>query len=182
MPVPPYVAGSVLTAAQLNTGSWKVAEATISGTATTITVSDCFTSTWRHYRIYISGYSATAGLLAMQMTLAGAAATTGYYWNQITRNYNAANSETNSGGTTSSIEIGYLNNGTSNAVSTLVIDVTNPQKAAPTGVFSMNQYNTTSARSVFATHSTATAYDGFKLGSSYNLTLNISVYGLLGAA
>jgi len=182
MPVPPYVAGAILTAAQLNTGAWKVAGATAAGTATTLQVNDCFTASYRHYRIYISGSSATAGNLTLQLSAAGVAATTTYYWNQVLRDYGAtpSNTVTSSGGTTSSIRIGLLNTGALGATSNIVLDVLDPQATATTGFASMCNYSTANAYSVMGTHYSAASYDGFKLTGAGNLTLNVSIYGLVG--
>lgn len=181
MPVPPYVAGSVLTAAQLNTGAWRVATASAAGTATTLTVNDCFTSGYRNYRIYISATAATAGNLTLQLTAAGVANTADYYWNQVVRNYNGANTETNSGGATTSFLTGLLVVSATDAKSTIVLDVLDPQLARCTGFFSMNAYNNVSARSVMGAHQKDSAFDGFKLTAAGNITASISIYGLVGA-
>lgn len=181
MPVPPFVAGAVLTAAQLNTGAYRVASATAAGTATTLTVNDCFTSDYRNYRIYISATAATAGNLTLQLTAAGVANTADYYWNQVIRNYNASNSESNSAGATSSFLTGVLVVSATDVKSTIVLDVIDPQLARVTGLFSMNSYNTASARSIMGAHMKDSAFDGFKLTAAGNLTASISIYGLVGA-
>lgn len=182
MPVPPFVAGAVLTAAQLNTGAYQVYSTTVAGAATTLQIDDCFTADWRHYRIYLSGYSVTAGNLVAQLSAAGVAATaSNYYWNMATRNYNAADASTNSGGAAAQFLCGLLNNGTSTAYSNIVLDVLDPDVASPTGFTAMNNYNTTSFRTVVGTHYLSTAYDGIKFTGAGNLHLNVSIYAFKGA-
>lgn len=181
MPVPPFVAGSVLTAAQLNTGAYKVGGGTSPGTATTYQLDNVFSASFRHYRIFVSGYSATAGNFTVQLCTGGTAAATTYYWNMITRNYNAANAESNSAGSTTNFFAGLLNNGTSTAYSNLVIDVLDPFAASPTGFNSMNNYNTTSSRTSIGTHYVSTSYDGIKFGGAGNLNINVAIYGFVGA-
>ena len=181
MPVPPFVAGSVLTAAQMNLGAYQVKTATAAGTATTLTVDDAFTADFRYYRMFISGTSATASDLTLQLTTGGVAATTTYYWNQVIRNYNAANTETNSGGSTSSFLLGALQPATTDLKSLVMVDILDPAEARVTGLFSSNFYNTVSARSIMGGHMKDISYDGFKLTATHNLTLSISIYGFVGA-
>lgn len=180
MPVPPYVAGSVLTAAQLNTGAWKVASATAAGSATTLQVNNCFTSDYRHYRIYISGSSATAGNLTFQLSASGTPAATAYYYNRTVLSYTVAN-VTAQGSATTNVLVGQLNTGALGSTSNLFIDLLDPQVAAPTGIYSVNQYSTANAGTTFGSHYSAASYDGFRLTGAGNLTLNVSIYGLVGA-
>lgn len=183
MTTPPFVAGNVLTAAQMNLGAWQVATATAAGTATTLTVNDCFTSDFDYYRIYIFGSSATAGNLTLQLTSSGTAAATTYYYNQVLRSYNSTTNTVTNASNTTSMKIGELNTGALGASSNIVLDVLNPAEARVTMFNSMNSKNTTDAFSIVGTHYAATAYDGFKLtsGSATNLTLDVSIYGLIGA-
>jgi len=180
MPVPPFVAGQILTAAQLNTGAYRVASATAAATATTLTVNNAFTTTYRHYRIYISGYSATAGNLTFQLTSSGTAAATSYYYNRTVLSYTVAN-VTAQGSNTTNVLVGQLNNGALAATSNLVIDVLDPYQIGTTGIFAANNYNTANAGTVYGGHLAAASYDGFRLTGAGNLTLNVSIYGLVGA-
>lgn len=184
MPVPPFVAGQVLTAAQLNLGVYKVASATAAGTATTLQVNSCFSADWRHYRILISGSSATAGVLTLQLSASGTAATTSYYWNEVLRDCGATptNTVSSGAGSTSSFRCGRLNNGSLLATSNIVIDVLDPYVAYPTGFTSMNSYNGGSSYSILGSHYSGASYDGFKLTGAGNLTLDVSVYAFEGGA
>lgn len=183
MAVPPFVAGAVLTAAQMNLGVYQVKTATASGTATTLQVDNAFSSDFRHYRIYISGYSATAGNLTLQLSTGGTAATTAYYWNQVLRDYGAtpSNTVTSSSGSGSSIRLGLINNGSSLATSNLIVDVSDPFIAYTTGFAAVCNYNSSQGYHTVGTHYTGVSYDGFKLTGAGNLTLNVSVFGLIGA-
>ena len=177
---PTFVAGQVLTAAQMNKiGMWRTYSTTTAGTATTVQVDNCFSADYRHYRLYISGYSATLGNLVIQMSVGGVAATgSNYYWNMATRNYNAADASTNSAGATTSFLLGLLNNGTATAYSNIVCDILDPFASSHTGFSAMNNYNTTSFRTCVGTHYLRTSYDGFKLTGAGNLNLNIEVFGM----
>ncbi len=174
---PTFVAGNVLTAAQMNQiGAWRTATATASGTATTLQVNNCFTSDYRNYRIYISGSSATAGNLTFQLSASGTPAATSYYYNRTVLSYTVAN-VTAQGSNTTNVLVGQLNTGALGAISNLVIDVLDPQIIAPTGIYSVNQYNTANAGTTYGSHYAAASYDGFRLTGAGNLTLVVSVFG-----
>ena len=174
---PTFVAGNVLTAAQMNQiGAWRTATATASGTATTLTVNSCFTADYRHYRIYLSGSSAVAGNLTFQLTSGGTAAATNYYYNRTVLSYTVANA-TAQGSATTNILVGQLNTGALGSTSNMFIDVLDPQVAAPTGIYSVNQYNTANAGTTYGSHYAAASYDGFKLTGAGNLTLVVAVFG-----
>jgi hypothetical protein len=83
MPVPDFSPGEVLTAAAMDSiGLWLVKTVTIGVGATTVPVTNCFSSDYNNYRIVINGGTATSnGSLLVQLN--GATGTTyqhfGYY-------------------------------------------------------------------------------------------------------
>ena len=181
MATPPvFVANTVLTAAQMNqVGMWRISNDTTPGTATTFTKDDVFTSDFRHYRLYVSGSTATAGNCTLQLRASGTAATTNYAWNQVLRDLSGTtNTVTSSGGTTSSVRLGLLNTGALGAASSFVVDILDPQITTPTMFFSMNVYTSTAAYSLFGTHYAALSYDGFTLTGAGNLNVNVELFGL----
>lgn len=184
MAVPPvFVANQVLTAAQMNeVGAWHTYSTDSPGTATTLQVNNCFSADYRHYRIYISGSSASAGNLTLQLSAAGVAATTNYAWNQVLRDYQTTptNTVSSSGGSTSSMRIGLLNTGALGATSNIVLEVLDPEVAATTGFSAMNNYSGSVGYSLLGTHYAAASYDGFKLTGAGNLSINVQVFGMNG--
>jgi len=79
MAVPPvFVAGQVLTAAQMNkVGLWLIKSQTIGTTVSSVTVSDVFSSDFDNYKIIVKGGTVSADCNLL-MTLGST--TTGYYW------------------------------------------------------------------------------------------------------
>jgi hypothetical protein len=74
---PTFTAGSILTAAQMNSvGMWLVASGTIGTAVSTVAVANCFTGDYDAYKIVVSGGAASADSF-MKMVLG--ASTTGYY-------------------------------------------------------------------------------------------------------
>lgn len=77
MGYPSFNTGDILTASDMNAvGLWLVKTQTIGTAVASVTVSDCFSSTYDNYKIIVNGGTASANN-NLQMTLNGAA--TGYY-------------------------------------------------------------------------------------------------------
>jgi hypothetical protein len=76
---PDFVAGQVLTAAQMNqVGLWLVKSETIGSAVASVTVTDAFSADYDNYLITINGGT---GSTSADITLRFGAVTTGYYWN-----------------------------------------------------------------------------------------------------
>jgi len=83
MAIKTFTAGSVLTASDTNTylansGLVYVTSATIGAGSTSVTVSNCFSSTYDAYQIVVTGGNMTAGDYGLNMRLGST--TTGYYY------------------------------------------------------------------------------------------------------
>lgn len=97
MAVPPdFVAGQVLTAAQMNkVGMWLVKTQTVGTAVSSVTVSDAFSADYTNYRIiYTGGTASTTNFVYLTL---GATATgyyyggTGFSWAGATQTFGAAN-------------------------------------------------------------------------------------------
>lgn len=119
MAVPPdFVAGQVLTAAQMNLiGSWLVKAQTIGSGVSSVTVTDAFSADYENYRIVVSGGSTSAATGIFSLTLGSA--NTGYYRFGM---YGAFNSSTVTGDNASNASnFGNVAYGTANG---LIGDIT----------------------------------------------------------
>ena len=188
-----YTAGEVLTAASLNANFTfaaanppAAAGLTLIATATpaavdSISVNNCFTSTYENYRIHIN-YSSSVGanaMTTMRLRVAGTDSTTGYKSMQVGYGAGAATSAADISGT-NDWYVSYLDpTGNGNIVT---IDIFNPFSAARTNMIGANGY----ASSVpnyymqlnYSTNTASTSYDGFTiLTSGTSFTGNIRVYG-----
>lgn len=75
---PDFVAGNVLTAAQMNAvGLWLIKTQTIGSGVSSVTVSDVFSADYENYRIIVSG---GVGSTNSTLRLTIGAANTAYYW------------------------------------------------------------------------------------------------------
>jgi hypothetical protein len=84
---PDFVAGQVLTAAQMNKiGSWLIKTQTIGTTVSSVVVSDAFSADYEAYRIVVTG-GAGSTLQDLRMTLGSTA--TGYYYSFVGTAYNS---------------------------------------------------------------------------------------------
>lgn len=93
----PFAAGATLTAAGMNTiGTFHVKTQTISGTPTSVTVTDAFSSDFDHYRIvgYALDCSTTGDDIDMELG-GGGSHTTSYYGSTTARKFNATAVDTN---------------------------------------------------------------------------------------
>lgn len=88
MPVPDFSPGEVLTASAMDSiGLWLVKTQTIANGATTVTVSDAFSSNYDNYLIKVSGGGTSAG---SNVSLRLGASTTSYYLGGYVGNYSSA--------------------------------------------------------------------------------------------
>lgn len=156
MAVKTFTTGEVLTASDTNTylnngGLVYVTSTTISSSVASVTISNCFSSTYTNYRVLLHGMSATA---AGSIVLRAGTAATNYYGSMAYDLYTGASN-------------GYVrsNNGiylyaalSDTATSTFIsIDVYQPNLAARTG-FSGTYYGRGYTGYMGGSHETATAY------------------------
>ncbi len=178
MAVPPdFVAGQVLTAAQMNKiGAWLVKTETVGTAVSSVVVSGAFSTDYQHYRvIYAGGVSSTSNYLLVTL---GATAT-GYYYGLNATTYAGANSPAGGNNTTSWIG-GY---GTTVANS-LDIDIYNPFNADETiyrGQFAAVINGTTGYNGTVGGHlNNTTSYTAFTVSPQAGVTITggtIYVYG-----
>lgn len=91
MAVPPdFVAGQILTAAQMNAvGLWKIKTQTVGTAVSSVAVTGAFSADYEHYRIIYVGGVASADITLL-MTLGSTA--TGYYYAATGRRWDATDS------------------------------------------------------------------------------------------
>ena len=178
MATPPvFVAGEILTAAQMNAiGMWEVKSETAFTSSTVVTIDNIFTSDYRNYLIKIVGGGSSAGI-SSQLRVGGVAAATNYNvqaaemaaataWT-VYRTLSATNFDTGSFGATQSA---------------MDFNIYNPAVAAQTNFLSTISYSGATStvpgyilRS--GNHSTATAYDGIAITFTAATTGTYTVYG-----
>ena len=183
MPVPNFIPGEVLTASAIDSiGLWKVAEGTLSSTATNF--AGCFTSDYSNYRIVVDQISLSASGEIFWRILTGTTPETG-------NNYRFAYL----GYTTSAATANLNNNGTSLAatgfstsvgvdgiiVGSFTMDVFGPAIAQRTFVqnHAMAFPNGNAMRIGGSLHNLTTAYDGiqFITNSAVTMAGNVKIYG-----
>ena len=183
MAVPPvFVAGQVLTAAQMNAvGLWQVKAKTSFTAATSVTVDNVFTSDYQDYLLLLRYETSTAAQnVNYQNRVGGVTATTNYNFQRI----NAAVTTISTARSTaqSSLPIGL---GTGPAYPSLAYAyICGPQLAGPTLLnVQVSHVDNSYAVPIYwlaaENHSTAVAYDGFELSipGGANMTGNYTVWG-----
>ena len=142
MAITTFVAGDVLTAAQLN-GSFTTAGGlqfikaqTIGNAVSSVTVSSAFSATYDNYRIIVNGGASSASIEDLNMTLGSTSA--GYYWAQNGRTYANADSSA-AGSNTSSWRAG---NTSSDAIN-MCTDVFSPFLADQTSFSTVKSFAAT---------------------------------------
>ena len=154
---PDFVAGNVLTAAQMNQiGLWLVKEQTVGTAVSSVTVSNCFNADYDAYRVVYTNVDGTVATNAVEVQLVdsgGTPATTNYALTGIFMTYTAT-TVNGLNGTTWSFALGDVNAGAA-------FDVYNPYLAVPT-------YSAALTADVFymrcwgLKHTTAASYTGLK--------------------
>jgi hypothetical protein len=151
---------------------------TTTSAASTVTISNVFTSTYDNYKIFITGVSSTDNALLYQNALAGTpAGGTSYYYGQIYANNSTAPNIYQEYG------IAHIVCGTSNTTSTVSeLTIARPALASSTFMQCQGTKTTTSSynwQMITGLHTTTTAYDGFTIKTSGGtFTGTIRVYGL----
>jgi len=179
---PDFVAGQVLTAAQMNkVGAWLVTNATFSGVSA-VNVNNVFTSDFINYRVtWLVDASSTSQNVAFRLRASGTDSSASYYMSGVAGQLGAAATDyfTRSNNATSATVALTFQNGQRYMDLTLY----GPQLARAT--FFSGQYvdsNSFQTYSLGGGHNVATAYDGFSLlagaGSPATIGGEYWVYGL----
>ena len=188
MAIKTFSAGSVLTASDTNTylansGLVYVTEASAT-TGQTLSVNNCFTSTYDNYRLVIDPFqpATTAGVGFRLRLRAGLSDATGAdYFFGLMGLYVDGSSANTVGNAQTTLDTGIFNTTNTLSLGSSVIDVIRPQKADRTffminGILYAGQFG---GRAGFGEHNLTTAYDGFTLlTSTGNITsAKVRVYG-----
>jgi hypothetical protein len=183
MAIKTFTTGEVLTASDTNTylansGLVYVTSTTFGTAATSLTVSNVFSSTYDNYRITVHGGTGSTNL-DLYLTLGASA--TGYYGGVMYHPYTTAGPATvNAIGHPSAAEWRYVAN-VGTTASAGVIDLFGPNLAKPTGMVAqyavLNVNGSVTGSSGF--HNVATAYTAFTLtANTGNVTgVTVTVYG-----
>jgi len=184
-----FVAGDVLEAAQLNSnftyveglgGLTYITQATPSA-QTTISINNCFTSAYENYRIVmnVSAFAVADGSVGLRLRVGGVDATTNYVSQRLLGTGATVAAASNVLGTD---EMYFLSTSTLNPRTNAVCyDISSPNIATTTamnGSFGLaDAINGVILINSYGAHTTETAYDGFTLIASNNMTGTIRVYG-----
>lgn len=188
MAIKTFTTGEVLTASDTNTylanaGLVYVTEATFTSTPT-VTVSNCFTSTYANYRIlvYAEGTSNT-NALTMTFISGGTERTAGYYGQVMSYDPTAGSTTWYAYNQTTRLPIGWLPNGFSNQGS-MSVDIYNPQVSTLKTSTHGTHFGISSGAAFYAgmsggQYTTAEAQQGFWLRNvaGTNMTGKVFVYG-----
>lgn len=192
MSFPSFATGEVLTATDMNAvGFWRITPTAVSGTNSTLSgstivmngsteavVQGVFTSNFDWYQI-VGRYYTTAQDSFYQNVLGTTPAATNYN-RQLVEAQNVTISTSRSTAQTSFV---FTSNSNGAFYQTVTADIFAPQEAEPTGI-QVNHcrtdgaYTVPSVFSIYGNHSTATAYDGFRIFvPSGTMTGKLRVYG-----
>jgi len=190
MPLTTYTVGEVLTAASLNAnlsfaasspagGLTLIATATPTAVAS-VSINNCFTSTYENYRIVVNISAATGGNAAVTLRLrASATDTTTNYTSQLQEAYSTTVSTVLNTSGTDDWYMSNLDGGFDNL--SFAYDIYAPQTATTTRYNGQSIYNTTSLmilQTVGGLQTASTQFDGFTLlYAGTNFTGTIRVYG-----
>lgn len=146
--------------------------------ALTITLDNCFTSSFTNYRIHLNVTGATSNNAVIQLRSGGTTATGSNYVRQYIDATNTTVSANRVSGT--SIDIGYADN---DFRSTFILEVFQPALAQYTNFYAQNIYSSGASTTAVlwyqssSIHNLATAYDGFIITCGSAMTGTYSVYG-----
>ena len=186
MPLTTFVAGDVLTAAQLNNsyaavGGWRIVKNETAFTAATQVLCDnVFSSSYTAYKIIIRGTGTTGGGVGLKLRVGGVAASTNYNQQIVSV------SSTTFTGVRQTAQTSYpIFAGSSGTFfQSAECLVTGPALSEGT-TFQTNfqisdaGYTVPVVQFIYGNHSTATAYDGFELNAaSGNVTGVYTVFGI----
>jgi len=186
MAIKTFTSGEILTASDTNTylnngGLVYIGEYSATS-GSSLSVNNCFTSTYTSYRIVLRRALISTGeqSLFLKLRVSGTDSVTAYYWG--TTGYYSTNTTANDYGANNGngFQIGYIS--TFNTAA-LTLDVLSPQLAVNTQIlgsytFYVQGSGAIGARFIGGSHLVATAYDGFTLTTAGTITnLNVALYG-----
>lgn len=182
MAVKTFSTGEVLTASDTNTylansGLVYVTTATVGSAVTSVTINNCFTSTYDAYRIVMTNIDGTTdgNVIALQMTTSGTASTTDYAGNTF---YVSTGT---TGGLSNAALSAYFEAGSISNASTFsaALDLLQPALAKYTRIQWGPSVDETYFRFGGGVHKVETAYDGMKITSVVGTITGgtITVYG-----
>ena len=185
MAVKTFTTGEVLTAADTNTylnngGLVYITETAITASAS-ISINNCFTTTYSNYRVVISAakHGSTATGLSIKLRASGTDTSTGYYWGQLFANY-AGTSGVGGGANATSYDTQII---VDTAATTYgIIDIMGPQAAVQSGFMNLGCDVRPLGAARFTTGflNNTTQYDGFTVlpnTGSFAASGSILVYG-----
>lgn len=157
-----------------------VTDQTAFSAVNSVSISNCFSSTYDKYLVLVRWTNSSTGELAIQLQASGTAATTNYNYQLLEiNNTTVAATRTTSGG---NIRAGFSTNGTYPSFASIVFD--GPYLADQTSYWIETAVTQTGATTVLANrtsgnHTTATSYDGFTMftTAAQTITGNYTVYG-----
>jgi len=154
-----------------NSGLAFISNTAISATAST-TISNCFSSTYRHYRLLWQGTTSNDTAMLIQLRAGGTTTTTNYARQRIVA---SSTSVSGASGSTSGISAGAPDSTSLNFAS---IDIFNPQVASVTGYFS-NMWGPTNGMYIEAGRQTdSTQFDSVVFTpAAGTFTGNVAIYG-----
>lgn len=178
MPVPVFTTGEVLTAANMNkVGLWLINKTSVSG-ATQLVVDGCYSSNYTNY-LLVARIQTSSQDSFYQNRVGGSNAATNYN-RQLLEAQSTVVSTSTASGQTSFV---FTSNSNGAFWQTTEASIFAPALAEPTGI-QVNHcrtnggYTVPSAFMIYGNHSTATAYDGFRIFvPSGTLTGTVWVYG-----
>jgi len=162
----------------ITTASWS--------TGGTLSINNCFTSTFSSYRILIRNakHATTSVNILFRLRASGTDVSSNYYWARRYITFNSGGGDVNSGASAVSEIVPGIVAAVSNAGSG-VIDIHDPQKSAVTtctfqGTWSITTGESSNGSGVL---NNTTSYDGFTLiANTGNFTsLDVAVYGYRGS-
>jgi len=184
MAVKTFTTGEVLTAADTNTYLANAYGVLVTGGSfsgvSNVIVNNCFTSTYRNYRlvVHITAYTA-AGAVEGQINLraSGTNSSVSYYNVRVGASYGAGNVLEAASNTTRWF-VGRSNgSGSAGGANVFDINIFGPQIADRTW-YSGTAADGNYVASVGGYHDVQTAYDGFQMTYGANITGTYRVYGL----
>ena len=180
MAIKTFTVGEVLTASDTNTflanaGLVYITSTTIGSAVSSVTVSNCFSSTYDNYKVTIhGGVASNLSTITMQL---GASAT-GYYSIVNYAAYATATTPASAGDNNATLWT-YMGYGTTNFLQ-MNVDILNPFAAKYTTYGPANWAAGTVAGSSSGIHAVATSYASFTVAVTAGLTMTggtITVYG-----
>ena len=177
---PDFVAGQVLTAAQLNKiGMWEVGTQTSFSAASSVLANNVFTSDYEQYLLLIR-YTTTSNTIGLRLRVSGTSAATNYN----AQFFSAENTTVSASRSLAATDFPVAGPTSGTFWSYSQIWLSGPQLAEPTVIQVANAvqqsaYNAPRWINWYGNHSTSTAYDGFELlVGAGTMTGNYTLFGV----